>query len=174
MNTRKFFEMVLEHQASLRSYIRALGVAAHHVDDMSQEVFLVAHNRRESFIEGKDLGRWLRGIARHLVANETRKNARQKRILSTKLRDFFLQRVSQQRPDEAVEHGELIETLRGCLGMLTDKSRQLLEDRYTEGLSAIHISQRMNTSPDTVRQSLYRIRNNLRKCLIAQVGDVWI
>src|SRR6266478_3396862 len=84
-----FTALVREHQAGLRAFIRALGVEADWVDDMAQEVFLIAYRKQAQFESGKEFGRWLRGIARRLAANERRKEARHARLLSGALGDLL-------------------------------------------------------------------------------------
>ena len=86
-----FTELVREHQAGLRAFIRALGVETDWVDDLAQEVFVLAFQKRERFENDKDFGKWLRGIARNLVANERRKTARRARILNGPLTDFLIE-----------------------------------------------------------------------------------
>ena len=61
-----FEARVREHQAALRAFIRALGAEEAWVDDLAQEVFLVAHRRLNQFESGTDFGKWLRSIARYL------------------------------------------------------------------------------------------------------------
>ena len=84
-----FTDLVREHQAGLRAFIRALGVEADWVDDLAQEVFLVAYRKQAQFDSAKEFGRWLRGIARRLAANERRKEARHARLLGGALPDLL-------------------------------------------------------------------------------------
>src|SRR5262245_30961584 len=96
-NLESFSKLVREHQAGLRAFIRALGVEADWVDDLAQETFVVAFQKRQQFENGKDFGKWLRGIARNLVANERRKEARRARILHGPFTDTLLE----EQPIEA-------------------------------------------------------------------------
>ena len=45
----EFSDLVREHQSGLRAFIRALGVETDWVDDIAQEVFVIAYRRREHF-----------------------------------------------------------------------------------------------------------------------------
>ena len=65
--TPPFEDLVREHQAGLRAFVRALGADEAFVDDLAQEAFIVAYRRLGDFEAGTNFGRWLRGIARHLV-----------------------------------------------------------------------------------------------------------
>src|SRR5437773_11146432 len=109
-----FSELVREHQAGLRAFIRALGVEADWVDDLAQETFVVAFQKQQQFENGKDFGKWLRGIARNLVANERRKEARRARILSGPFTDMLLEEqpaTSEDTPDTS----RLMEAMNDCI-----------------------------------------------------------
>jgi RNA polymerase sigma-70 factor (ECF subfamily) len=106
-----FADLVREHQSSLRGFIRALGVESLGVDDLAQEAFLVAHREYQSFDRQKDFGRWLRGIARNLVANERRKEARHARLLDGPFTDLMLAAQPEPTPLGAIETQRLLEVM---------------------------------------------------------------
>ena len=57
--TQDFEARVREHQAGVRAFIRALGADEAWVDDLAQEVFIVAHRRLNQFEPGTDFGKTL-------------------------------------------------------------------------------------------------------------------
>ena len=85
----RFAALVEEHQASLRAFVRTLGVDTDWVDDLAQDAFVVAYRELETFDEDRDFGKWLRGIARNLVRNELRKAVR-RRIMNEDLTRHLL------------------------------------------------------------------------------------
>ena len=93
-----FSGLVKEHQAGLRAFVRALGVDDVWVDDLAQEAFLVAYRRRDDFDPEADFGKWLRGIARRLVANERRKAGRRSRLLHDSLTDLLMEAAPSEEP----------------------------------------------------------------------------
>ena len=97
--TQDFEARVREHQAGVRAFIRALGVDEAWVDDLAQEAFIVAYRRLNQFEPGTDFGKWLRSIARYLVANERRKEARHSRLLPFAVVDALLA----HEPESGVE-----------------------------------------------------------------------
>jgi len=163
-----FIEQVREHHARLRGFVRALGVAPMWVDDVAQEAFIVAYNRLSEFDHERDFGPWLRGIARNLVINERRKDARRKRILSDNLTDVLLS-TSSLPEEEDEEMGdralEKMMTLRQCVKKLPEKSMALLRARYEDNLSAQDIAESMKMKSPAVRKALERVRIALRKCV---------
>ena len=97
-----FVQQVREHHSGLRGFVRSLGVDPLWVDDVAQEAFIVAYNRLDEFDQSRDFGAWLRGIARNLVINERRKDARRKRILSDNLTEVLIasSSVSEEEDEE--------------------------------------------------------------------------
>src|SRR4051812_49932587 len=88
----RFATLVAEHQAVLRTFVRMLGVHPMWVDDVAQEVFLVAFRRFADFDpERGEFLAWLRGIARRVVANERRKEGRRSRLMQRELADLLAQ-----------------------------------------------------------------------------------
>lgn len=163
-----FVEQVREHHSSLRAFVRSLGVNPLWVDDVAQEAFIVAYNRLDEFDVEKDFGAWLRGIARNLVINERRKDARRKRILSDNLTDVLLA-TSSVPEDEELELGDRglarIKALRECIGQLPEKSLKLIRAKYENNSSALDIAEDLDMKPPAVRKALERLRTSLKKCM---------
>ena len=170
-----FVEQVREHHAGLRGFVRALGVDPLWVDDVAQEAFIVAYNRLDEFDKERDFGAWLRGIARNLVINERRKDARRKRILSDNLTDVLLSTSSYPEAEEE-EMGDRalakMNALKSCVQDLPEKSLKMLKARYEEENSAQDIAETFSMNPPAVRKALERLRTALRKCMEERLSPV--
>lgn len=169
-----FTEQVREHHAALRGFVRSLGVNPLWVDDVAQEAFIVAYNRLDEFDRSRDFGAWLRGIARNLVINERRKDARRKRILSDNLTDVLLS-TSSVPEEEAEEMGDRavvkLNALRVCIASLPEKSLSMLKSRYEDENSAQDIAEEFEMKPPAVRKALERVRTALRKCMEDRIAE---
>ncbi len=164
----QFIEHVREYHAGLRGFVRSLGVDPLWVDDVAQEAFIVAYNRFDEFDQSRDFGAWLRGIARNLVINERRKDARRKRILSDNLTDVLLASSSatDEAPEEMGDYAQArLTALRECVQALPERSLRLLRSRYEEEHSAQDIAEEFEMKPPAVRKSLERLRSALRECM---------
>jgi RNA polymerase sigma-70 factor (ECF subfamily) len=166
-----FETRVREHQAALRAFIRALGADEAWVDDLAQEVFIVAHRRLNQFEPGTDFGKWLRSIARYLVANERRKEARHSRLLSLAVVDALLA----HEPESAVEISitDLLPAMRDCVEQLPTRSRDLLQRRYVDNENAATLARGLRRNADAVRQQLLRIRLAVKECVERKVVGLW-
>ena len=166
----EFSDLIRVYQAGLRSFIRALGVETDWVDDVAQEVFVVAYRRREHFDNEKDFGKWLRGIARNLVMNERRKEARHARIMAGPFTDLMLEDQSAESPEDTTETARLVEAMNDCIGQLPERSRDLLRKRYDAENDASKLSSLFNMRPDAIRQSLTRIRAWVKRCIESKLA----
>ncbi len=168
-----FVEQVREHHASLRGFIRSLGVNPLWVDDVAQEAFIVAYNRLDEFDQDRDFGAWLRGIARNLVINERRKDARRKRILSDNLTDVLLSTssVPDAEEEELGDRGlARLQALRECIQELPERSLALIKAKYEENASALAIAEALDMKAPAVRKALERLRASLRRCMEKRLG----
>jgi RNA polymerase sigma-70 factor (ECF subfamily) len=141
------------------------------VDDLAQEVFLVAFRKQAQFETGKEFGRWLRGIARRLAANERRKEARHARLLSGPLTDLL---AEADTPVESLlerDTDQMIAALNECLEHLPEHRRALLCRRYERGESAPALGSAFNLSANAVRQMLVRLRVAVRRCVEGKVAE---
>jgi RNA polymerase sigma-70 factor, ECF subfamily len=165
-----FEARVREHQAGLRAFIRALGADEAWVDDLAQEVFIVAHRRLNQFEPGTDFGKWLRSIARFLAANERRKEARRSRLLPFAVVDALLAHESESGETRITD---LLPAMRDCVEELPPRSRDLLQRRYAENENATSLARGLRMNADTVRQQLLRIRLTVKECVERKVVGLW-
>ena len=159
-----FAALVHDHHAGLRAFIRALGVAREWVDDLAQDAFLIAYRELDQFDDERDFGKWLRGIARNLVRNEIRKDARRKRIMNEGLTELLLRGQAQSAEESVFEEVEFA-ALRNCVEQLPDKSRELVAGRYRDGWNSTDLADQHGMTPESVRQALVRIRRRLKACI---------
>jgi RNA polymerase sigma-70 factor (ECF subfamily) len=164
---------VREHQAGLRAFIRALGVDDAWVDDLAQEAFIVAYRRLADFAPDADFGRWLRGIARNLVANERHKEARRSRLLSLAVADVLLNREHADAPVQA-DFNRLVPVMQECVGQLPPRSRELLQRRYAGSEKTGTLARELCMKADAVRQNLLRIRIAVKECIERKRATVWL
>ena len=166
----EFFEgLVQEHQASLRVFVRSLGVEPDWVDDLAQDAFVTAYRELNSYDSDRDFGKWLRGIARNLVRNEMRKQGRHRRILHEGLSQHLLI-LAENEKDQSDD--TKLTALRDCVEQLPGKSRELVRSRYYEGWDATVLADKFEMKSATVRQTLLRIRRKLYVCINQRVKEV--
>jgi RNA polymerase sigma-70 factor (ECF subfamily) len=167
-----FFAQVEQEQARLRAFIRSLGVRAEAVDDLAQDALVIAYEKRAAFDPAiqQDFGVWVRGIARKLVANALRKQARRRIFVSEQVSELLLAADAGQLHPLADAGAARLAALSTCLGKLPERSRELIHLRYFEDLSPGAMAGRLARTANDVRQALFRIRGTLLSCLERHAG----
>jgi RNA polymerase sigma-70 factor (ECF subfamily) len=174
----RFAALVMEHQAGVRAFIRMLGVEAGSVDDIAQETFIVALRRLEDYDQTLPAGPWLRGIARNLVLNHRRSLARHALVVHPALAEVLEMAVgTSEDPAGKLHLDELVSHLRDCIERLPARGRALIAARYTgceREIGGVATAATADNGPNANarRQALFRVRETLRRCLVAKVGEV--
>jgi RNA polymerase sigma-70 factor (ECF subfamily) len=137
-----------------------VGGDRHVAEDINQEVWLLAIERFERFDPGRGAFRdWLLGIARHRTLRHHRRAPGQGvEGQSDGLSDSL-------PPPEELEGVERADVVRAALLCLHDRSRRVLLDKYSEGLSVAEIASRSGRSAKAVESLLSRARGQLRALL---------
>jgi RNA polymerase sigma-70 factor (ECF subfamily) len=119
------------------------------VEDMVQDVFLLALRRLQSLRDERAFGGWLAMIARNQAIDYQRRAPK-----ITELKDNMLT----EKPPEP-EALAVLDTIRS----LPDAYRETLILRLVEGLSGPEIAAQTGLSPDSVRVNLHRGMKMLRE-----------
>jgi RNA polymerase sigma-70 factor (ECF subfamily) len=154
-------QLVVKHRHETVAFLHGLVPDPHAVEDLFQEVCLVAVRKAAEFEDGTNFTAWARAIARHKVREHLRRRS------GVLVDDAFFDGI-EKAFDEAraeVEFDPRKEQLRRCLEKLQDGSRRILSLRYDEGLDPAAIAGRIGKSRAAVNSLLQRIRETLKDCV---------
>ena len=120
-----------EHAPTIGRTVRALSCSGGAVEDLVQEVFVVAFTRIDAYDEAVPLAAWLRGIAVNVVRGHRRKEARRRR-----LRERFGPPLGERpsTPEEALASRRLGDRLWDAVDALPDRQREAFVLRVIEQL----------------------------------------
>jgi len=154
-------QLVVKHRHGLLAYLYGVIPDAHVAEDLFQEVCVVAVRKAAEFQDGTNFVAWARSIARHKLREQLRRRS------GISVDDAFFEGVESafDAAGAGVDPDARKEALRGCLGEVQDRARQMLVWRYEEGLSAAAIAERMGQSRAAVNSLLQRVRELLRDCV---------
>ncbi len=158
---------VRQNQRWLTAYVLAQTGDPSAADDLVQDVFSIAFEKRGSFEPGTNFGAWLRTIARNLILRHFEKRARRPVIAGDEA-VARLDQLAAAAEDRAVDPAwkqSRAELLRECLKELTERARQLVDERYGLGRSPAAVSASTGQSISAVNVGLFRARAVLAKCL---------
>ena len=155
-DTRAFGELVRRHQSQVRNFLRKLSGDATLADDLSQDCFMHAWDKIQTFSgRGSFIG-WLLKVAYTTFLQSKRKSKRYAEILEevghvTEIED---RRYSVQ----ADEVGDLEK----LLAVLTDEERAIMVMSYACGLSHREISDATSLPVGTVKSVIFRGKQKIR------------
>lgn len=140
------------------AYVRLGSVAD--AEEAAQETFIqMIRSIRKFKWQGSEFGAWLFRIARNVVAGEHRRRYRRREDL----RDAVDHGGVVASPEESVIEQTSIAEMRTMLAALPSEQRQVLELRFTSGLSSDEIGVVLGKSGGAVRIQQMRALQSLRE-----------
>jgi RNA polymerase sigma-70 factor (ECF subfamily) len=155
-----FVRLLVEHEPSVRSFLRGLLPTWHDVEEVTQEASLIAWRKFDDFEDGTSFGGWLLTIARFEALKYRRRVARSPLV--------FADDVWELLADEASE--EEVQTIRrrhleDCLGQLERSKRELLLKVHSPGVIMRQVALQSGKS----EQAFYKVIQRLRAVVLACV-----
>jgi len=159
-----FRKILRAYGLSLRSYIATQVQHMDDIDDLAQDVFLVAFRNLRHFRRSDDFGAWLRGIARNKMHDHFRSSARRHRALE-RFREEVV-RVVEANLERKVsaESAWPIEVLLSCIALLPERLRRVVRAGL-EGDKPTALAGEMMTTVGAVYRLHYRANQLLRDCM---------
>jgi RNA polymerase sigma-70 factor (ECF subfamily) len=160
---RHIAEVIESHGHFVRSLALKLAPASGLAEDIAQQVFLEFVAKSDQWDLSRDvkplLATMTRNVALRCWRDKTRAMSAEMRGLAEHIRSLVEgSDVEWYRPDEQA-------ALQRCLDQLPEKSRRFIELHYDLGVSSVEIATRMQMTAEAVRRALFRLREQLRKCI---------
>jgi RNA polymerase sigma-70 factor, ECF subfamily len=156
-----------EAELAVTAYARAVLGGALPVDDLVQEVALIAWEDLDSFDRERPFKAWTLGIAHHRILHHWRTATRRKWITCDADVLAGLAKVAAEpEPDLDGERA----ALQACLAGLTGSSWKLAQLHFGEGLTPAIVAGRVGGTANNVRVALHRLRVALRACVERRLG----
>lgn len=135
-------------------------------EDLTQETFLRAYQRRDSLRDQGAQTAWHYRIATRVCLDRLRQYARR----SSKESETDLDEIDVAEPDtpslqQTLERDEMSECVQGYLNRLSDSYRSVMLLHDMHGLTAAEIAQLLGESLSTVKIRLHRARRKLSLAL---------
>jgi RNA polymerase sigma-70 factor (ECF subfamily) len=148
----------------LRRFLRRRLPSPDLVDDVCNDVFLVAWQRAERFQPSARLSTWLCGIARHRVQKVWERIPRQSAAVMPAPRDCD----TAADPAVLLMHEEAHQGLAHAVAQLPPKLRVVVEAAYYQAASCDAIAASLGCPVGTVQTRLFRARRRLRALLVRE------
>lgn len=165
---------VLYDQYYLRLYRYLLVVSFGNeslTQDAIQETMIRVAQKVKSMTSEEEFWRWLVVIARNTLRDKARKQTRYRGMLQ-RFAEGLLFRKQEQDPgldvDPEIRYSEL---LREALATLSFEDRNILTQKYFDGLSIKEIAAHENTTPKAVESKLTRLRVRIKNELLKRLAN---
>ncbi len=149
-------------QARLYGYIHSLVRDLNDADDILQQTTFILWKKFSQFDRQRSFFAWACGVARLEVANFLHSRSRHQLYFSDHLNLLL---IEAQNEVEEAELEDRREALARCVAKLRDRDRGLLHECYGEPDSIHGAADRRSRSPQSIYNSLRRIRRSLYECI---------
>jgi len=161
-----FLWIVRSEGPGLRAFLASRLHQMQDVDDLAQEVFIIAYRKLPEFEPGRDFGVWLRGIARNKLKQHFERITRQ----ATSLELFRSEVMEIDRMAEEIEalaentQSAQMMAMVQCIAKLPDRMRMVVRGRL-DGEKAASMAEESGLSVDAIYQIQHRSLDWLRDCI---------
>jgi RNA polymerase sigma-70 factor (ECF subfamily) len=161
-----FEDFYREHiEGVQRSIARRVG-DPHLAADLTAEVFLAAIDSAAKYRPDRGVpGAWLAGIARNVVAAETRRQARDRATVRRLAGRPLLDADALSRIEERIDAERESRRVHAALASLPRRDRALMELVAVDGLSVTEAAAVLGVKPGTARVRLHRSRARVQSQL---------
>ena len=156
-----FLRLYTRHELTLRAFVRACLPRAADVDEVLQEVSLVAWKKFATLDDPSLFARWACLIARYEVLKFRRGKARDRLVLD----EDIVARLAEEGVEEAPLRSRQLEALEHCLEKLPRDRRDMAITAYAPETSIRDLAARLGRSEGSLYQLLARIRQELLQCV---------
>ena len=161
-----FDDLFQQHFAFVWRCLRVLGVREADIDDVTQEVFMVAHRRLADFQPDQAARPWLYGILRNVVANHRRA------VRRLRAREERLQHEppppSPQSPLEQLEARQAVALVTRPLQKLTSAKREVFLLVELEQLPVPEVATALEIPVNTAYSRLRLARADFQAALLKE------
>ncbi len=164
----QFVQLLTDHQAVMRGYIRMLIPNDSDIRDVLQNTNVALWERRDSFELGSNFKAWAFAIARFRAMEHRRKLQQENRLVfDTDLIELLDEAYHERNPDSVENEYRALDH---CLGRLHEKDRALIDARYTARTPLAEYAKVDGRSEPSLRVILNRLRSLLRDCMDTQLA----
>jgi RNA polymerase sigma factor (sigma-70 family) len=163
-NTDRFAEIIAQYQSAVLTLLVVILRDRQAALEVTQDVFVRAWRRLNSFDQTRPIKPWLMGIACHAAANYRQTRAKEVRH-ERQLTNCPKLMPPQENPLEVLINDERSGMLWKMINLLAPGEQVAVFLFYREDLSVEQVAHALEVSPGTVKTSLFRARQHLRKMI---------
>ncbi|MFT4692213.1 MAG: sigma-70 family RNA polymerase sigma factor [Verrucomicrobiia bacterium] len=156
-----FLRLWTHHEPELRAFVRSCCPRAQEVDEVMQEVSVVAWRKFPTLDDPSAFGPWACLIARYELLMARRRYARDRLVLA----EDVVKLLAEEGAEEFSLRHRQLEALEACIGKLPRERRELALAAYAADTSIRDLAGQLRRTEGSLYQLLARIRKQLFDCL---------
>lgn len=156
-----FLRLFMHHEPQLRAFVRACLPHSGDLDEIMQEVSIVAWRKFSTLVDVSQFAPWVCVIARYEILKVRRSRARDRLVLDEDL----IERLAEEGAEEMPLRKRQLAALDDCIAKLPDQQRELALTAYSPETSLRSLARRLDCTEGSLYQSLARIRQKLAECV---------
>jgi len=156
-----FLRLFTHHEPELRAFVRACLPRAEDVDEVMQEVSLVAWRKFSTLTEAAQFPRWTCVIARYEILKFRRAHARDRLVLD----EDIIDQLAEEGAEEMPLRQRQLKALDDCIAKLPRERRELALAAYAPETSMKSLAAQLGRTEGSLYQLLARIRQELLRCI---------
>ena len=162
-----FVRLLMQNDRAIRAFLRSMLPSGLDVDEVMQEVSVVAWRKFEQLDEPENFRRWVCVIARYEVLMYRRKKARDRLVLGEEI----VQLIADEGMEELDLRERQLDALAVCLNKLPAERKQLTLRVYESEQPMKQIAEQIGRTPEALYKLLSRTRRELLQCIQRAVSE---
>jgi RNA polymerase sigma-70 factor, ECF subfamily len=156
-----FLRLWTHHEPELRAFVHACLPRAAEVDEVMQEVSVVAWQKFSTLEDKTVFPRWACLIARYEILMVRRRYARDRLVLD----EDIVAKLAEEGAEEMSLRQRQLDALDGCIQKLSRERRELALAAYSVESSIRGLAAQLGRTEGSLYQLLARIRQELMDCI---------
>ncbi len=156
-----FLRLWMQHEPSLRAFVRSCCPKAQEVDDVMQEVSVAALRKFSKLDDHSAFGAWACLIARYEVLSARRRFARDRLVLA----EDVVRLLADEGAEELPLRQRQLRALDHCIEKLPRERRELALTAYAKDTKIRDLAAQLKRTEGSLYQLLSRIRKELHRCM---------
>lgn len=166
-----FRQLLVNHQDMVYSIAKNMLKDTDEAADLTQNIFIKAYEKLDSFRQESTFSTWLYRIAYTMSVSALR--SRKTRLPQTYVDDFGrLANKADELTEEALSHEEEMQLLQTAIERLDADDRSLIHLYYIQNQSVDQIVQITGLGHSNIKTRLFRIRKKLHEWMLYQQKNV--
>ena len=155
-----FLRLFIEHEESLRLFVRSLLFNQEESREVMQEVAIVLWRKFDESLDSIEFRRWAFGVARMEALTFRRDRARDRHIFG----DDIAQLIEKTALAETTTLERERNALEKCVEKLPHEQRELVDTAYEPGVNMQDLARSLGWTSMALYKRLHRIRLQLMEC----------